>query len=188
MKLINTNNSKRLFFLDLEHATLYRRVGDVNTAIKKLNTLLSTLTDEEEITDAQYWLCIIETEREILLGNIPPQNICSYSVSCDTSASSVKSQLFNNGDIIGNQSANEIILTVIPNPVTSQSVINAEIPDKNSATIEIINVEGKTVKTFGTNEQKTIINVRSSDLPKGIYSIKLTVSTGHTKTTRMIIQ
>lgn len=187
MKQINNLYSKRLYFLNLEHSTLYRLVGDLYTAIQKLNDLIPTLSDDEEIEYAQYWLCICETERDVLAGLIAPQDIESYVNSCDTT-NKEKHMIFNNPDAFNSISTNDIVLTVIPNPVTSQSIINVELIDKSSATLEIIDNEGKTIKTFNLTEQKSTINVRSNDLPKGVYTVKVLTSDGLTKTTRMIIQ
>ncbi len=187
MKQINTSNTKRMFFLDLEHATLYRSVGDENTAIQKLNNMLTTLTENDEIEETEYWLCIVQTEREIKLGNIPPQEIENYNSTCE-SINNTMQQRVNNNNSLNTSIPNDIVLSVIPNPVTSQSIINVELIDKSSATLEIIDNEGKTIKVFNLTEQKSTINVRSNDLPKGVYTVKVLTSDGLTKTTRMIIQ
>ena len=76
----------------------------------------------------------------------------------------------------GNQSANFVLFQNQPNPFTGQTTIAFNLPMAGAATLSIIDMSGRVVKSFNGNYSKGYNEVllRSSDLPSsGVYHYQL---------------
>ena len=82
-----------------------------------------------------------------------------------------------------NEVENTFGLNVYPNPASD--VINVSVNKAVDATISIIDVTGKVVKTSALNGMTTALN--TSDLTSGIYHVKITDGAS-TSTQKVVIR
>ncbi len=82
-----------------------------------------------------------------------------------------------------NDIANVENIKLYPNPVTTKAIITAEQPINQISINNILEQQVK--KSVYKNSQKQI-EVQTSDLPKGIYTVKVTTTTGAKQVIKMI--
>jgi hypothetical protein len=73
---------------------------------------------------------------------------------------------------------NELALTIFPNPYSDNSVLNFHLSDNKNLLIEMVNSEGKTIKTFANTNfsagDHTIeLNKENTRCPGGLYLIRV---------------
>jgi hypothetical protein len=79
-------------------------------------------------------------------------------------------------------------VTITPNPVSDQMVINYSSPEKGQAVVRIFSAEGKAVKTaeLGTVNQMGRTTISVKGMAAGVYNVELTI--GKERVTKQIVK
>ncbi len=85
-----------------------------------------------------------------------------------------------------NEIDNSVSVRLFPNPVVNNHFI--VVSSESMSTIEVYNMVGQQVIRKETNRTAKQWMVETGDLPKGVYSVRISFSGGKTKTTELIIQ
>lgn len=186
---LQNDNPIRLFYLEIEKATLYRLNKEYEKALKILEAILPLAERGEQEEYVRKWICIIQMDIDVRDGVVTPDNLSSYSTNCEVIDPGVKSSFNASYTTNSSNQVNSVLkIDVVPNPVTMISLITIVLPDNSTGHVEIVTVEGKVIKSFEIYDKMYSNSISSNDFPKGIYAIKVVSSNGQTKTTRMIIQ
>jgi len=137
--------------------------GDAKGQTKGSGVVYHTYANE-----GQYTVTLTDTRTGDVFGmdiNVSPDNIeilRTFTREGESSPSKVKTTLLSN------------ILKVYPNP--ANEILNIISPTKETATLNIYSTNGTLIKNLTINAQKTSIDI--SDLPQGIYTLKLQTNQG----------
>ena len=173
MQQLQKDNYYRLFQLKLEKVTLYRMAGDYDKAIELVEKLTSdTCSSHKEQADA--WLCMLQLEKRIAQGLIPPDRIEKERVNCPMFQEPVDEQIKsfqNNSSEINSESSSWI--KIVPNPASEQVTLCVNSESENPCEIEITNVLGEHVETISIAEGYSETVVSLDKYSKGIYIASL---------------
>ena len=80
-------------------------------------------------------------------------------------------------------------LTVSPNPATQQTVIQFNTKEQQTYSLDVYNLLGMKVATLerGTNSGNHTVRYNISNLPSGLYMLKLSVD-GKVTTQKLVVQ
>ena len=87
------------------------------------------------------------------------------------------------------EQAATFVLTVSPNPATQQTVIQFSTTDQQTYSLDVYNLLGMKVATLdrGMNSGNHTVRYNISNLPSGLYLLKLSVD-GKVTTQKLVVQ
>jgi hypothetical protein len=147
--------------------------GDYDKAIELVEKLTSdTCSSHKEQADA--WLCMLQLEKRIAQGLIPPDRVEKERVNCPMFQEPVDEQIKsfqNNSSEINSESSSWI--KIVPNPASEQVTLCVNSESENPCEIEITNVLGEHVETISIAEGYSETVVSLDKYSKGIYIASL---------------
>jgi hypothetical protein len=180
-KLISTyssdSNYDKKLYTTLDKALIYRLTNNRTEALTMINAILAW-AKPTDYAMLNHWICMIQTENDILTGVIKPENIQSTVESCNTSYGSDRHNT--SGNTTG--SNNSIVsgdtkMEIFPNPFNESTTIKITTPDNSSdKLIELYNVLGSRIKSYELKQGESSVIVNGSDIESGIYYVVLKIN------------
>jgi len=177
----DTNAYNRYYYASLDKALLYRAIYDYDNALLNLNNILPWVkpTNADELNK---WICLTQLEKDVLDSIVRKEDffelkqLCEYNVQLKIASNDTNDTLYNEEPEADNVviSIDDPYITVTPNPVTNQSLINVYVPDlKDDVVIRIFDVLGTLHKEIKINEIQSTIRINNSSFKDGVYQFVL---------------
>ena len=177
----------RYFYTSLDKALSYRAVYQYNNAILQLNNIL-TWVKPANTDEVNKWICLTQLEKDVLDSIVRKEDFFELKQVCENNASSKMASNNSSGNPqnnelplqINNSDGKSLIqetpfMTVIPNPVKGQSVIEVYAPNfADNAVIKIFDILGKLQMEIPVSETHSSITFSNNSLKEGIYYFILT--------------
>lgn len=183
------SNYQKHLHRSLDKAHTYRLFGRQDLAVNIINNIL-TWVSPDDLDYINQWYCINKTESDYNAGliTLDEADAIYQSGSCTPgiSGSNAKSLNTANGNdattqetlsskIVDNISI-ENSISINPNPVTGNSIIEASVANKAAnSELSIVSAQGITVKSYKLNKGITNIKISNNDLANGTYWLILQV-------------
>jgi hypothetical protein len=174
MQQLQADNYYRKFQLALDKATLYRMAGDYNTAISLVSPLTAD-TSASNQRQADDWLCILNIEKRISDGSLPPNQVAQARAEC-----SVLNEPEENKSLLNMPDTTTITfpnnaswLKVIPNPAKDNAVICVNAVSNEPYEVEITTILGNPIETISVQGGYSETPVSFSKYSQGVYIVSL---------------
>lgn len=177
----DTNAYNRYYYASLDKALLYRAIYDYDNALLHLNNIL-TWVKPTNANELNKWICLTQLEKDVLDSIVRKEDffelkkLCEYNMQLKMASDDNNETLDNEESepVIHNRNTVEPYITVTPNPVTNQSLINVYVPDlKDDVVIRIFDVLGTLHKEIKINEIQSTIRINNSSFKDGVYQFVL---------------
>jgi hypothetical protein len=173
MQQLQKDNYYRLFQLKLEKATLYRMAGNYDKAIELVEELTSDTCDSHK-EQADAWLCILQLEKRIAQGLIPPSRIEIERANCpmfqEPTEEQTKSFQNNSSEI---NIENSSWIKIVPNPAAEQVTLCVNTESEYPCEVEITDILGKPIKSIIVPEGYSETTLSLDKFSKGSYFVAL---------------
>jgi len=177
----DTNAYNRYYYASLDKALLYRAIYDYDNALLHLHNIM-TWVKPANADELNKWICLTQLEKDVLDSIVRKEDffelkqLCEYNVQLKMVSDGNNEILVNEESepVIQNLNIDEPYITVTPNPVTNQSLINVYVPNfKDDATIRIFDVLGTLHKEIKITEIQSSIRISNTSFKDGIYQFVL---------------
>ncbi len=176
------------FYYNLSKAHAYRIGEHYDEALDILQNE-SLWNSSEEIQQADYWECVCEAERDLILENISPEQFVENTAICQNQTSAKRYlrilPTHEGVDVSDVLEERKQQISLAPNPSVNGSSLVFSVPSDAGEYI-VYSVEGKVVARGTIQEDASVVELHH-DLPKGYYTIRVKRSSGKTKTLKWII-
>jgi hypothetical protein len=171
------------FYAGMRLAQSLRAAGKYQEALAEFQQLSAFAQPGVQSDHLVFWQCITQAEFELKSGQISKEEYFGTVMSCLP---------FNQSNYqarISIQEPNSSLsavstLQLTPNPVNEVLTISLTDSNVTSATLEIIDLSGRTIRTIQLNGTNTV-QIDTSELPEGIYLCR--VNSSHPQTQRFVV-
>ncbi|MDD3877148.1 MAG: cellulase family glycosylhydrolase [Bacteroidales bacterium] len=177
----DTNAYNRYYYASLDKALLYRAIYDYDNALSHLNSI-TTWVKPQNTDELNKWICLTQLEKDVLDSIVRKEDffelkhLCENNMQLKIASNDSNDTLHNEEPVTDNVaiSVDEPYITVTPNPVTNQSLINVYVPDlKDDVVIRIFDVLGTLHSEIKINEIQSTIRISNTAFKDGIYQFVL---------------
>lgn len=182
------SNYENKLYTTLDKALIYRLTNNRTVALSMINAML-IWAEPKDYAMLNHWICMIQTEKDILAGIIKPGDIQSAVESCNTSyGSNMRTTPDNATGQNNNLVSGDTKMEIFPNPFSESTTIKVTTPD-NSANIiiELYNVIGTKVKSYELKQGENSVIVKGSEIDSGIYYVVLKINQKNVLFNKMIL-
>jgi type IX secretion system substrate protein len=165
----------------LDKAMVYSLQEDRPNAIATISGILAGNPKTEHRNLYEYWKCVFSNEQDAITHLVPVPDAMANIKKC---SDNFKAALYSpsgarkSGDS-GHQPhdvefANEFAIAVYPNPATEDLNVDYDLKQFRNISLEIIDVQGKKLRSYLLSPAETSYHIRNIDLESGIYFYHIT--------------
>gem|GEM_PF-4759979 len=178
--IYNTDsNYEKKLYTTLDKALIYRLNSNRSEALNIINGML-IWAKSSDYAMLNHWICMIQTEKDILAGTIKKEDIQSIVESCNTlygSSSNTRSVTNYSIEQNNNIASGDTKMEIFPNPFNESTTIKVSLPDNTANTIiELYNITGVKIKSYELKQGENSVIVKGSEMDSGIYYVVLKIN------------
>lgn len=172
----STSDNDYKMFIDLallDKALISRLAENRPAAITHINTILANNPLQEQKKLFEHWNCIFTIEEDALNKIISAEDALASLKVCLNNY--VNLQANNGRKSVNSENQNKEIslsdyaVSVYPNPTTGSLNIIYNLRQFKTITIDILDLQGKKIKSFTLSNQETQFNIENLNLENGVY-------------------